>query len=83
MSQTTVPPVNDGPKTKDALVDAVAAFHTATGGPPSAIYVPITTYRAWTEWPDADKCGLVMTMDAVPERILGARLHVSSAFRML
>lgn len=75
-----------GPQTREEFWDAVKAFTILRGSEPTAIEVPMDTYRLWAEWlPDESKAHDQMappTMAGVPEIIAGMRLSITSQFRM-
>lgn len=75
-----------GPQTREEFWDAVKAFTILRGSEPTAIEVPMATYRVWAKWsPDekgSDAANAPPTMAAVPEMFGGMRLSITSQFRM-
>ncbi len=86
----------DGPKTFAELGDAIKAYAAITGREPSAIVLPLATYRLGADWPAEDKALALtsksvmadkkppaeLTMESVPDNVCGLRLSVASQFRM-
>lgn len=86
----------DGPRTLGELGDAIKAYSAITGREPSAIVLPLATYRLWADWPPEDKLAALinksvlgdkkpateLSMEAVPDAVCGLMLSVAHQFRM-
>ncbi len=80
----------EGPQTRDELCDIIKAYTILTSCKPVALYVPLSTYQNWTQWPANEKgCEKAAgepdplpNMTAVPPKIMGLSIYIASAFRM-
>lgn len=86
MSRFSVTLDTDGPQTREDLCDALKAYIVLTGREARFIYVPLSTYKKWTEW-SADEKGTheqsgPPNMDAVPKQFMGCTLYIGEKFSL-